>query len=102
MTLALEESRSETAAAAQSQDQTCHARTSPTDVPERSLDKRALREPVAAAILVVSARRVLSGAIDAVRAAGHSWRAIGIATGIPYQTLHRNRRSRADRDARET
>ena len=49
----------------------------------------ALRAAGKAAKLVAAAHHDLDRAVEAARAAGHSWRAIGIVTGIPYQTLHR-------------
>ena len=44
------------------------------------------------AILVVSANRRLDAAIEAARLAGCTWRQIGTAAGVPYQTLHRRHR----------
>lgn len=49
--------------------------------------------------MIVEAQRHFDEAIDAARAAGHSWRTIGIEAGIPFQTLHRRRRPGAG-DAR--
>jgi len=72
------------------------------DVCDLDRGAQALRAAADGAILVNDARQALNEAIDAARAAGHSWRTIGIATGIPYQTLHRNRHPPADRDARES
>lgn len=48
-----------------------------------------LRQASDAATMEEAAKRSLAGAIVAARSAGCTWRAIGIATGIPYQTLHR-------------
>jgi hypothetical protein len=45
-----------------------------------------------AATMVGNADRHLDAAIEAARAAGRSWREIGIASGVPYQTLHRRHR----------
>ena len=45
-----------------------------------------------AATMVTNADRQLAAAIQAARAAGRSWREIGIAAGVPYQTLHRRYR----------
>jgi hypothetical protein len=53
----------------------------------------ALQRAAAWATLEAAARRELADAIAAAHAAGHSWRAIGSATGLPYQTLHRRSRS---------
>jgi ribosome modulation factor len=41
------------------------------------------------ATMVVNANDRLEAAIEAARRAGISWRQIGIAAGVPYQTLHR-------------
>jgi hypothetical protein len=51
-------------------------------------DDGVLRRAAEAARLAALARTALGQAIVDARAAGHSWRAIGIRTGIPYQTLH--------------
>jgi hypothetical protein len=48
-----------------------------------------LREAAGAARLVGLATDTLTEAITAARNAGSSWRQLGIATGIPFQTLHR-------------
>jgi hypothetical protein len=48
-----------------------------------------LRAVAEAATMVRNANRQLDAAIEAARAACLSWREIGIAAGIPYQTLHR-------------
>ena len=85
-----------------SQAETSLSGVAPENLRDVDRDGPALRDAVVAAILVNDARRALSEAVAAARVAGHSWRAIGIATGIPYQTLHRNRRQPADRDARES
>jgi hypothetical protein len=50
-----------------------------------------LREASEEATLVRTATEALAAAVCAARAAGCSWREIGIATGIPHQTLHRQR-----------
>jgi hypothetical protein len=42
-----------------------------------------------AAKLEAAARARLADAVAAALVAGHSWRALGIASGIPHQTLHR-------------
>jgi len=51
-----------------------------------------LRSASTEATLVRTATEALADALRAARAAGCSWREIGIATGIPYQTLHRRDR----------
>jgi hypothetical protein len=56
---------------------------------------QAVRE---AATLEAAARARLANAITTARAAGHSWRTLGIASGIPHQTLHRRLRH-PDRDS---
>lgn len=55
-----------------------------------------LRQAADAATMEEIAQQALAGAVVAARDAGHSWRAIGIATGIPHQnqTLHRQARAR--------
>lgn len=85
-----------------SRTETDQIRTPSGDLSNPLHESQALRDTFAAAILVEEARRALSDAIAAARSAGYSWRAIGAASGIPYQTLHRNRRSPADRDSPET
>jgi len=57
-----------------------------------------LRYVAEAARMEASAREGFDAAVEAARAAGHSWRTLGIATGIPHQTLHR--RSQHDRSGR--
>jgi hypothetical protein len=57
-------------------------------VPKPDTADQVLQTLAERATLVADARRRLDEAIDAARAAGHSWRTIGIATGIPHQTLH--------------
>jgi hypothetical protein len=42
--------------------------------------------------MVKNADRQLEATITAARADGCSWREIGIAAGVPYQTLHRRYR----------
>ena len=54
-----------------------------------SVTAECLRQVGDAATMEEAAKRALVGAISAARSAGCTWRAIGIATGIPYQTLHR-------------
>jgi hypothetical protein len=44
------------------------------------------------ATMVVKANDRLEAAIEAARRAGVSWRQIGIAAGVPYQTLQRRHR----------
>lgn len=44
------------------------------------------------ATMVVNAHDRLEAAIEAARRAGFSWRQIGIAAGVPYQTLQRRHR----------
>jgi hypothetical protein len=73
-------SRSETRSSPPSQTETVTGRDDDHDV---------LRAAADAATLVATSHQNLDRAIGAARAAGHSWRAIGIVTGIPYQTLHR-------------
>ena len=46
----------------------------------------------AAATMVATADHQLDAAIAAARADGCTWREIGIAAGVPYQTLHRRYR----------
>lgn len=43
-----------------------------------------------AARLVVKAQARFAAAVSAARAAGCSWRRIGTAAGVPYQSLHRS------------
>jgi len=71
-------------------------------VQETDNDDNVLHALAEQARLVADARRRLDEAIDAARAAGHSWRAIGIHTGIPYQTLHQrsDQRGRAANPAK--
>mgnify|MGYP001208125652 CR=1 FL=1 len=45
-----------------------------------------------AATMEAAARTRLVDAITAARTAGHSWRTLGIESGIPHQTLHRRLR----------
>jgi hypothetical protein len=45
-----------------------------------------------AAKLEAAARARLADAVATARAAGHSWRALGVASGTPHQTLHRHHR----------
>jgi len=54
-----------------------------------SPDNDLLREAAEAARLVTLTTDALNAAITAARAAGRSWRELGIAAGIPFQTLHR-------------
>jgi hypothetical protein len=68
---------------------------SDTPAPPASRDETATaNDPLQAvrdaAKMEAAARDRLDQAIAIARAAGHSWRALGIASGTPYQTLHRN------------
>ena len=56
-------------------------KTEPDDHPLQAVSE--------AAKLEAAARARLADAIAAALVAGHSWRALGIASGIPHQTLHR-------------
>lgn len=69
-------------------------RLSPTETSEATELLRAVAE---AAKLESTARAHLDDAAAAARAAGHSWRELGIASGIPHQTLHRRFRDQRDR-----
>ncbi len=51
--------------------------------------KNLVRAVAEAATIVTNANRQFDAAIEAARVACISWREIGIAAGIPYQTLHR-------------
>ena len=64
--------------------------------PERDTDVEVLHRVAEGATLLAETQRQFDAAINAARAAGHSWRTIGILAGIPYQTLHR-RSCRNDR-----
>jgi hypothetical protein len=57
-------------------------------------DADALKRAGAAAVGAEAAQWALDKAIAAARSAGASWRRIGAATGLPYQTVHRRRSSR--------
>jgi hypothetical protein len=57
--------------------------------PPHGADGLMLQRVARAAAGVVIAGHVLNEAIAAARSDGCSWRAIGAATGLPYQTLHR-------------
>ena len=50
---------------------------------------QSLRAASEAARVLAEAQVRLSAAVSNARAAGLSWRRIGTATGVPYQTLHR-------------
>ena len=63
-----------------------------TDGPEAEDSAHQLRMVAEAATMVVNANDRLEAAIEAARMAGFSWRQIGIAAGVPYQTLHRRHR----------
>jgi len=52
-------------------------------------DTDALKRAGAAAVGAEAAQWALDEAIAAARSAGASWRRIGAATGLPYQTVHR-------------
>src|SRR2546425_537697 len=62
------------------------------DTDDRRPDHELLRAAAESAKLESNARMRLDTAVETARAAGHSWRALGIATGIPHQTLHRRSR----------
>ena len=66
-------------------------RTEAVQVPDIEELLRAVAER---ATMWAEARRLLEEAIDAARAAGHSWRTIGIHAQIPHQTLHQRSRTR--------
>ena len=63
-----------------------------TDNPEVEDAVHQLRVVAEQATMVVNAHDRLDAAIEAARMAGGSWRQIGIAAGVPYQTLHRRHR----------
>jgi len=63
-----------------------------TDEPELEDSAHQLRVIAEEATMVVNAHDRLEAAIEAARRAGVSWREIGIAAGVPYQTLHRRHR----------
>ncbi len=63
-----------------------------TDNPKVEDPAHQLRVVAEEATMVVNANDRLEGAIDAARMAGVSWRQIGTAAGVPYQTLHRRHR----------
>ena len=48
--------------------------------------------------LLRQAESRFDGAVRYAREHGHSWRAIGSVTGVPYQSLHRRFRERAKGD----
>lgn len=60
--------------------------------PEVDNSANQLRVIAEEATMVVNANDRLEAAIEAARRAGFSWRQIGIAAGVPYQTLHRRHR----------
>lgn len=62
---------------------------SPSDNGTRKVAKASLRQVAAAAEAAALARAGLAQAVAAARRAGDSWRHIGLAAGVPYQTLHR-------------
>jgi hypothetical protein len=66
--------------------------TSGPSHPETRRGNDRLQVVVDAATMVEQADRQLDAAISAARADGCSWREIGIAAGVPYQTLHRRYR----------
>ena len=51
--------------------------------------KPSLQQVAAAAEAAARAQARLAQAVAAARRAGDSWRHIGAAAGVPYQTLHR-------------
>jgi hypothetical protein len=51
--------------------------------------KTSLQQVAAAAEAAARARARLAQAVAAARQASASWRHIGVAAGVPYQTLHR-------------
>jgi hypothetical protein len=63
-----------------------------TDNPEVEDSAYQLQVVAEEATMVVNAHDRLEAAIQAARRAGVSWRQIGIAAGVPYQTLHRRHR----------
>lgn len=63
-----------------------------TDNPEVEDAVHQLRVVAEEVTMVMNAHDRLDAAIEAARRAGVSWRQIGIAAGIPYQTLHRRHR----------
>jgi len=66
--------------------------TSGPSHPETRRGADRLRAVVDAATMVENADRQFEAAITAAKADGCSWREIGIAAGVPYQTLHRRYR----------
>jgi hypothetical protein len=62
------------------------------------LGQNLLRVIADAATMVRNADLRLDAAIQAARVAGCSWREIGIAAGVPYQTLHRRHRKEERHD----
>ena len=60
-----------------------------------------LRAVAERATMWAEARRLLDEAVDAARAAGHSWRTIGIHAQIPHQTLHQRSRTRGAASSEE-
>jgi hypothetical protein len=73
---------------------------SPNETPTPAVQLRgtgveALGRIAEAATLVCDAQRELDEAIEIARALGHTWRTIGVASGIPFQTLHRRHRHQA-------
>jgi len=54
-----------------------------------SLDRGPLRLVARTAILVAKAQRDFARAVISARASDFSWRQIGVAAGIPHQSLHR-------------
>ena len=79
-------SRSETVGPA-SRTETPSLPASHDETPTQTDPLQAVRE---SAKLEAAARARLAVAIATARAAGHSWRALGVASGTPYQTLHRH------------
>jgi hypothetical protein len=63
-----------------------------TDNPEVEDAVHQLQLVAEEATMVMNANDRLEAAIEAARRAGVSWRQIGIAAGVPYQTLHRRHR----------
>ena len=62
--------------------------------------QEALRQVNEAAKLIVEAQARLAAAVTAAHDAGCTWRRIGIASGVPYQTLHRKFAEHAGPDLR--
>ncbi len=56
--------------------------------------KTSLQQVAAAAESAARARARLAQAVAAARQTGASWRHIGLAAGVPYQTLHRQAATR--------